>query len=108
MSHSESTFPDGGDAGTARIAHGGATAKNILLFLIQLYRWTLSPAQTVLFGGTTGCRFTPTCSQYAAEAIHLHGALAGSALAIGRICRCHPLGGCGHDPVPGSRKERRV
>ncbi|HUA64245.1 MAG TPA: membrane protein insertion efficiency factor YidD [Alphaproteobacteria bacterium] len=72
----------------------------ILLFFIQLYRWIISPAQVFLFGGGCGCRFTPTCSQYAAEAIRRHGALAGSVMAIGRICRCHPLGGCGDDPVP--------
>ena len=74
--------------------------ERFLLILIQLYRWIFSPAQVFLFGGGSGCRFTPTCSQYAAEAIRHHGALAGSALAFKRICRCHPLGGCGHDPVP--------
>ncbi|HEY1788569.1 MAG TPA: membrane protein insertion efficiency factor YidD [Verrucomicrobiae bacterium] len=72
----------------------------ILRFFIQLYRLVFSPAQIFLFGGGSGCRFTPTCSQYAAEAISRHGALAGSVLAFKRICRCHPLGGCGHDPVP--------
>ncbi|MGH7940909.1 MAG: membrane protein insertion efficiency factor YidD [Limisphaerales bacterium] len=78
----------------------------ILLFFIKLYRWTISPAQVFLFGGGSGCRFTPTCSQYAAEAIRRHGALAGVAMAARRICRCHPLGGCGYDPVPKGRKER--
>jgi putative membrane protein insertion efficiency factor len=73
---------------------------NLLLLLIQLYRWTLSPAMVFLFGGGTGCRFTPSCSQYAAGAIRQHGALAGGWLGFKRICRCHPLGGCGHDPVP--------
>jgi hypothetical protein len=72
----------------------------ILLLLIQLYRWTLSPVLVFLFGGGTGCRFTPTCSQYAAGAIRQHGALAGGWMGFKRICRCHPLGGCGHDPVP--------
>lgn len=72
----------------------------LLLFLIRLYRLILSPAKLFLFGGYSGCRFTPTCSQYAAQAIRRHGALTGGALALRRICRCHPLGGCGHDPVP--------
>ena len=45
-------------------------------------------------------RNTPTCSQYALEALRRHGPLKGSWLAIKRICRCHPWGGCGYDPVP--------
>jgi uncharacterized protein len=74
----------------------------ILRFFIQLYRLTLSPLLAVLFGPDSGCRFTPTCSQYAMEAIQKHGALTGSWMAAKRICRCHPLGGCGHDPVPSA------
>jgi uncharacterized protein len=72
----------------------------ILIFAIRAYRWMISPAQIFLFGPTGGCRFTPTCSQYAIEAIHSQGVLTGSALAAKRICRCHPWGDCGHDPVP--------
>jgi uncharacterized protein len=72
----------------------------ILIFAIRVYRWTVSPAQIFLFGPTAGCRFTPTCSQYAMDAIWEHGAIAGSWLAAKRICRCHPWGGCGHDPAP--------
>jgi putative membrane protein insertion efficiency factor len=68
--------------------------------LIQAYRHLISPAQVYLFGAEGGCRFTPSCSQYAIDAIQEHGALAGSVLAARRICRCHPLGECGHDPVP--------
>jgi len=75
-------------------------AQHILIFAICAYRWTISPAQAFLFGPAAGCRFTPTCSQYALVAIHARGALTGSALAAKRICRCHPWGGCGHDPVP--------
>ena len=71
-----------------------------LLLAIRVYRLTISPAQTFLFGPTGGCRFTPTCSQYALDAIREHGALAGGWLAARRICRCHPWGHCGHDPVP--------
>jgi len=71
-----------------------------LVLALRVYRWTLSPAQLYLFGGSAGCRFTPSCSVYAQEAIATHGALAGSWLAIRRIGRCHPWGGCGHDPVP--------
>jgi|SRR5665213_342383 len=71
----------------------------VLTLAIRAYQITISPALTFLFGPTAGCRFTPTCSQYAVDAIHSRGAFAGSWLAAKRICRCHPFGGCGHDPV---------
>lgn len=51
------------------------------------------------------CRYTPTCSQYALEALKIHGPIKGSWLAIKRICRCHPWGGCGYDPVPSPNKK---
>ena len=66
----------------------------LLILLIQAYRLVLSP----LLGPR--CRFHPTCSAYAIEAIRLHGALRGSALAARRIVRCHPLNPGGIDPVP--------
>ncbi len=75
----------------------------LLTLAIRVYQLTVSPLQTFLFGSTGGCRFTPTCSQYALDAIRTRGALAGGWLAVKRICRCHPWGHCGHDPVP--RKE---
>lgn len=73
----------------------------VLVFAIHIYRWTISPVQTFLFGPGAGCRFTPTCSQYAMAAVRQHGALAGGWLAAKRICRCHPWGDSGPDPVPG-------
>jgi uncharacterized protein len=79
---------------------GLPTAATFLLLAIRVYRWTISPAQAFLFGPTGGCRFTPACSQYAMDAIREHGALAGGGRAVKRICRCHPWGRCGHDPVP--------
>ena len=78
-------------------------AQRVLIFLIRLYRCLIAPAQVFLFGPGAGCRFTPTCSEFGLEAIRLHGAAAGGRLAGRRICRCHPWGGCGHDPVPESR-----
>jgi uncharacterized protein len=72
--------------------------KRLLLLPIHLYRWTLSP-----FLGSC-CRFHPTCSAYAIEAIERHGAWRGLGLALVRIGRCHPWGGTGHDPVPGARR----
>jgi uncharacterized protein len=71
-----------------------------LTLAIRAWQLTISPAQVFLFGTTGGCRFTPTCSQYALDAIRAQGALAGGWLAVRRICRCHPWGHCGHDPVP--------
>jgi uncharacterized protein len=75
-------------------------AQHILVFGVRLYRWVLSPAKAFLFGPLGRCRFTPSCSEYALEALQRRGALAGSWLALKRIGRCHPWGGCGHDPVP--------
>jgi uncharacterized protein len=77
--------------------------QHILVFAVRLYRWTLSPAKTFLFGPLGQCRFNPSCSAYALEAVKAHGALAGSWLAARRVCRCHPWGGCGDDPVPAPR-----
>lgn len=76
--------------------------QHILVLPIRVYRVTLSPALFFIFGGN-GCRFTPTCSQYALDAIEQHGALNGATLAAKRICRCQPWGGCGHDPVPPAK-----
>jgi putative membrane protein insertion efficiency factor len=74
-------------------------AQHTLILAIRVYRWTVSPVLLFLFGPTGGCRFTPSCSQYAMDAIRSRGALAGGWLAAKRICRCHPWGDCGHDPV---------
>lgn len=71
-----------------------------LLFFIRLYQHTLSPVLPVLTLGRCGCRFSPTCSHYAAEAIRTHGALAGLGLALVRLVKCTPLHPGGHDPVP--------
>ena len=65
-----------------------------LIVPIKLYQILLSP----LIGPS--CRFTPTCSNYAIEAINKHGPIKGFWLAIKRISKCHPWGGSGHDPVP--------
>jgi hypothetical protein len=74
--------------------------QSVLIFAIRIYRLTISPAQVFLFGAGAGCRFTPTCSQYALDAVREHGAVTGGVLSAKRICRCHPWGGHGHDPVP--------
>jgi putative membrane protein insertion efficiency factor len=76
--------------------------RQILILLLRVYQWTLSPLLLAMFGPAGRCRFTPSCSQYAVEALQIHGVIHGGALAGRRLCRCHPWGGCGHDPVPGS------
>jgi len=65
-----------------------------MILLIRLYQRTLAS----LLGGR--CRFEPTCSVYGIEALKRHGAIRGGWLTLKRILRCHPWGGCGHDPVP--------
>lgn len=70
-----------------------------LLALIQLYRWTLSP----LIGRQ--CRYLPTCSSYAADAIRAHGAWPGAWMATARLCRCGPWGGHGWDPAPAVKPD---
>jgi len=74
-----------------------------LLGLIWLYQKTLSPALPVVFGPACGCRFSPTCSHYAAGAIRTHGAIRGSWLAARRLLKCTPLHPGGFDPVPPAR-----
>ncbi|MCX6895852.1 MAG: membrane protein insertion efficiency factor YidD [Verrucomicrobia bacterium] len=82
--------------------------RSILLALVKVYRVTVSPAQTFVFGPSAGCRFTPTCSAYAVEALQTRGAAAGSWLTVKRLCRCHPWGGCGHDPVPPANLKSQI
>ena len=65
-----------------------------LLAVVKCYQYCISPLTP------PSCRFTPTCSQYAAEALRKHGPLKGSWLTLRRLMRCHPWGGSGYDPVP--------
>jgi putative membrane protein insertion efficiency factor len=68
--------------------------------LFGSYRLLLSPMLHLATGASSGCRFEPSCSQFAEEAILSRGWVAGAALAIRRICRCHPFAKGGFDPVP--------
>jgi hypothetical protein len=68
---------------------------------VRAYRLVLSP-----YVGH-GCRYQPTCSVYALEALERHGAMMGGWLALRRIGRCHPWGGSGYDPVPGADPDHR-
>ena len=72
-----------------------------LILLLRLYRFVISPMIHALPGAAGGgCRFTPTCSEYAIQAIQIHGALRGTQLALPRLGRCHPFSPGGFDPVP--------
>lgn len=71
----------------------------LLILPIRLYQWTISPLLGV------NCRFAPSCSAYAIEAIETHGAVRGLWLGTRRILRCHPWGGSGYDPVPAPRDD---
>ena len=77
-----------------------STAQRGAIWLLRLYKLLLSP----MFAGS--CRFLPSCSDYARDAVALHGVLKGTWLAARRLSRCHPFGSSGHDPVPG--RESRV
>lgn len=77
-----------------------------LLALVRGYQVLVSPVLPALFGPACGCRFHPSCSRYAAEAIATHGAWRGAGLALWRLVRCTPLSAGGLDPVP-PRRERR-
>lgn len=73
-----------------------------MVFLIKTYQLTLSPR----FSGGA-CRYTPTCSQYALEAIEIHGIVKGSWLAFKRIMRCNPFFKGGYDPVPPKKESKQ-
>jgi putative membrane protein insertion efficiency factor len=86
-------------------AVGGTTelsrAQRIALAAIRSYKVLISP----MFAGS--CRYLPSCSDYAAEAIHRFGVVRGSMLAAARLARCHPLGGHGLDAVPADTRNSR-
>ena len=72
-----------------------------MIFLVKGYQYVISP----LFPAS--CRYTPTCSGYAVDAIKIHGPFRGFLFAIKRIASCHPWGGHGHDPVPEKSKIKK-
>ena len=74
---------------------------HLLALPVRAYRLIFSP-----WVGHN-CRYDPTCSAYALEALRVHGGLKGGWLALRRILRCHPWGGAGYDPVPGSEGSAR-
>ena len=99
----------GGDAGTGGTAGrsgvactgNGGLAAGVLIGIIKIYQWTISPWLP------NCCRFEPTCSHYAVEALRLHGFWKGSLLMLWRLARCQPFCKGGLDPVPPPRKGKR-
>lgn len=77
-----------------------STLGRLLALPVTGYRWFVSP----ILG--TNCRYCPSCSEYAIEALRAHGAGRGAWLALRRLARCHPWGGSGYDPVPPSIRTR--
>lgn len=77
---------------------GGEVMKKFLISLIKIYQKTPVHSHAM-------CRFQPTCSNYAIEALNVHGLFKGSYLTIKRILRCNPFGKSGYDPVPNSKKK---
>ena len=84
-----------GYPGASRLA---AWASRPIIWLIYLYRITLAQFLASSFGG--GCRYEPSCSQYAESALRKYGAWRGSIMAVKRVLRCHPWHNGGYDPVP--------
>ena len=78
------------------------TAKGALGMLVRAYRYFISPLLP------PACRFFPSCSAYAEQALHEHGALSGGWMAVRRVCRCGPWHRGGFDPVPDARREMKA
>jgi putative membrane protein insertion efficiency factor len=77
-------------------------AKFITLQLLRGYKWAISP----MF--PAACRYVPTCSEYAMEAVERYGVLRGSWMGLSRLLRCHPFAGSGYDPVPRESIEKHL
>ena len=76
--------------------------------ILQLAIWTIRGYQRMIsFYTPPSCRYSPTCSHYAIQAIHQHGVIYGSWLSLYRIGRCNPFGGYGYDPVPAKKSESK-
>jgi putative membrane protein insertion efficiency factor len=88
------------DAAISSVPPGRGVCASAAVGLIRIYQRTASPLLPALFGPSCGCRFHPSCSHYAAEAVMTHGTLRGAWLTARRMVKCTPLHPGGHDPVP--------
>lgn len=78
------------------------SAKLVTLQLLRAYKWTISPMLPA------ACRYVPTCSEYATEAVERYGAVRGGWVALKRLLRCHPFAGSGYDPVVRTAAEKSL
>jgi putative membrane protein insertion efficiency factor len=77
-------------------------AKTIVLSVLRGYKWAISPMLS------PACRYVPTCSEYALEAVERYGVLGGGMMAMRRVLRCHPFAGSGYDPVFNPKTDATV
>ena len=77
--------------------------QHLVCGLIRLYQAVAPPLWKLVLGPGAVCRFEPSCSHYGLQAIQQHGVLKGGGLAARRVCRCHPWGSLGFDPVPPAK-----
>lgn len=80
--------------------------KWLIRMLIRGYQMVISPVLHFVGGPGSGCRFTPSCSEYFLQAVERHGCVRGGWMGIKRLARCHPWGGSGHDPVAPLRSAK--
>ncbi len=86
----------------SKVESHGSPITLVGVFFLRVYQWTVSPILHFLCGPSCGCRFQPSCSGYASEALERHGFFRGVWLALKRVLRCHPWHPGGYDPVPCS------
>ena len=96
------TVSDATQTPEADVSLPGRLLRPLALGVIGVWRYGLAPLTAALVAAPSACRFEPSCSAYAAQAVRRHGGIRGSILAFKRIARCHPWGHAGHDPVPDS------
>jgi uncharacterized protein len=95
------------DAPTSFLMSVSRFPARVLVGCVRAYQMAISPVLPAVFGPACGCRFHPTCSHYAAEALRRHGALVGMGLTLRRLLKCTPLHPGGFDPVPAAPRRRR-